>query len=123
MTFNDVPKYLNATAISWLIDHTSDLKGRFMKTFVMPSTPTPVSVTPGTSTAAQAESPPPPTRSAPTHNDIARRAYAIYIGTGRQHGFCKENWQQAERELGKVSPIRRPGETTSSNVAPSTRAQ
>jgi hypothetical protein len=35
----------------------------------------------------------------PTHNDIAKRAYDIYVKTGCKQGQCTKNWQQAEHEL------------------------
>lgn len=35
----------------------------------------------------------------PTHEVIARRAYDIYLQTGRKQGQCKQNWQQAEQSL------------------------
>jgi len=35
----------------------------------------------------------------PTHDDIAKRAYDIYVKNGRKQGQCKQNWQQAEHEL------------------------
>ena len=35
----------------------------------------------------------------PTHDDIARRAYDIYVKTGWKQGQCKQNWQQAEQSL------------------------
>jgi hypothetical protein len=35
------------------------------------------------------------------HEDIARRAYDIYVKKGRQPGQCRQNWRQAERELHK----------------------
>jgi len=35
----------------------------------------------------------------PTHDDIARRAYDIYVKNGCKLGRCKENWQQAEHDL------------------------
>ena len=35
----------------------------------------------------------------PTHAEIARRAYEIYIKTGRIQGQCKQNWQHAEHDL------------------------
>jgi hypothetical protein len=36
---------------------------------------------------------------APSHDDIARRAYEIYVKRGRQQGQCKQNWRQAEQDL------------------------
>ena len=35
---------------------------------------------------------------APTHDQIARRAYEIYCAGGCVKGRCVQNWQQAERE-------------------------
>ncbi|MCE9589615.1 MAG: DUF2934 domain-containing protein [Planctomycetes bacterium] len=37
---------------------------------------------------------------AATRDQIAARAYAIYIETGLQPGRSTQNWRQAERELG-----------------------
>jgi hypothetical protein len=37
--------------------------------------------------------------SIPTHDDIARRAYAIYLKHGRRQGQSEQNWHQAEHEL------------------------
>jgi hypothetical protein len=55
-------------------------------------------------TAPQKHATPPsaPARSpAPAHEQIARRAYEIYINKGSQKGQCQQNWHQAERELRK----------------------
>jgi hypothetical protein len=35
----------------------------------------------------------------PTHDAIAHRAYDIYVKAGSKQGYCKQNWQQAEKEL------------------------
>jgi hypothetical protein len=35
----------------------------------------------------------------PTHKDIARRAYEIYIENGRRQGQSEQYWLQAEQEL------------------------
>ena len=35
----------------------------------------------------------------PTHDQIAARAFDIYVAGGRQPGQCDRNWLQAEREL------------------------
>jgi hypothetical protein len=32
-------------------------------------------------------------------NDIAQRAYEIYVARGRDDGFDREDWLRAEREL------------------------
>ena len=37
--------------------------------------------------------------SAITEDDIARRAYALYLARGGQEGHDVEDWLQAEREL------------------------
>jgi hypothetical protein len=36
---------------------------------------------------------------APTHEEIAARAYAIYENQGRVPGHCQANWHQAEWAL------------------------
>jgi hypothetical protein len=33
-----------------------------------------------------------------THDDVARRAYQIYVEQGYPQGQSEQNWQQAERE-------------------------
>ena len=38
---------------------------------------------------------------APTHEDIAKRAYEIYVQKGDLHGDAEQNWKQAEQELKK----------------------
>lgn len=35
----------------------------------------------------------------PSHDEIARRAYELFLARGRQHGQAKEDWLNAEREL------------------------
>ena len=50
-----------------------------------------------------------PDRAAPTpepakapslsHEDVARRAYDLYVKKGRQPGQCQQNWHQAEHDL------------------------
>jgi len=37
----------------------------------------------------------------PTLEDIAKRAYEIYVKNGCQQGQCEQNWKQAEQELTK----------------------
>ena len=60
----------------------------------------PKSVSPGASgqqpTAASCG---PAMTSAPTHADIARRAYDIYVKTGCQPDQCQRNWQRAVLSL------------------------
>jgi hypothetical protein len=40
-----------------------------------------------------------PIKAAPTREEIARRAFEIYMGRGQAAGREKEDWAQAEREL------------------------
>ena len=35
----------------------------------------------------------------PTHKDIAKRAYEIYVENGCKQGQTEQNWLQAEQEL------------------------
>lgn len=39
------------------------------------------------------------TPQAPSHEEIARRAYDIYVKNDRPQGQCRQNWCAAEREL------------------------
>ncbi|MCP3065344.1 DUF2934 domain-containing protein [Myxococcus sp. K38C18041901] len=41
----------------------------------------------------------PHARSDISHEQIARRAYEIYMGRGGRPGNHEQDWQQAEREL------------------------
>jgi hypothetical protein len=36
---------------------------------------------------------------APSHEEIARLAYAYWEARGRRHGSAQEDWYRAEREL------------------------
>lgn len=38
---------------------------------------------------------------APSHEDIARRSYEIFLERGGEHGHDVEHWIQAERDLGR----------------------
>jgi hypothetical protein len=38
-------------------------------------------------------------RNSPTHEQIARRAYALFLARGGGHGHHEDDWLQAEREL------------------------
>lgn len=42
---------------------------------------------------------PTPARNGPTHEQIARRAYEIFLARGGQPGNPEHDWHQAEREL------------------------
>jgi hypothetical protein len=41
---------------------------------------------------------------APSQDEIARLAYAYWEAHGRQHGFHREDWYRAERELLRRRP-------------------
>ncbi|HLK93887.1 MAG TPA: DUF2934 domain-containing protein [Polyangia bacterium] len=36
----------------------------------------------------------------PSHEEIARRAYELYLERGGEHGHDAQDWAQAESELG-----------------------
>ena len=42
---------------------------------------------------------PTPARNGPTHEQIARRAYEIFLARGDKPGNPEQDWHQAEREL------------------------
>jgi len=51
-------------------------------------------------------------KSAPTQDEIARRAYEIYLERGAAPGHELEDWTRAERELlQKNGQVRRKGES------------
>ena len=52
-------------------------------------------------TAPQTGPASPPASPEVSHDDIARRAYEIYVKSGSKNGRCRQNWQQAENELRK----------------------
>ena len=45
----------------------------------------------------------------PTTEQIAVRAYEIFLARGGEHGRAEEDWLQAERELRSGDPLARPG--------------
>lgn len=49
------------------------------------------------------------TRSRPTYEDIARRAYEIYVSEGCPEGRAAEHWLAAEQSLGVKSTRRAQG--------------
>jgi hypothetical protein len=58
--------------------------------------------TPAEKESAKAPSAPQPqntVRTGPTHEQIARRAYEIFLARGGHPGNPEQDWQQAEREL------------------------
>jgi hypothetical protein len=38
-------------------------------------------------------------KAAPTQDEIAKRAYELFLDRGGQHGHAEEDWLQAEKEL------------------------
>jgi ABC-type tungstate transport system permease subunit len=58
----------------------------------------------------------------PTHDQIAARAYEIFIARGGAHGHDNEDWQQAERELMQM-PGARSAETGMPKVIRAARSK
>lgn len=50
-------------------------------------------------TGATRSEPGQPVWTAPTHDEIARRAYELYVERGGEHGGDVDDWLRAEREL------------------------
>jgi len=50
----------------------------------------------------------------PTHEEIARSAYDIYVAAGRTSGHCTENWLLAERSLRQRSSELHPTQAAAS---------
>lgn len=69
-----------------------------------PVAPPPASAGTATLTPPAAVAPAKPAtpaiRRRPTQEDISRRAFEIWVASGRIEGRDIENWKQAERELG-----------------------
>lgn len=57
------------------------------------------SIRPETPRASSAPQPAPTCAATASHDAIARRAYDIYVETGRAEGRCERNWRQAEEEI------------------------
>jgi hypothetical protein len=38
-------------------------------------------------------------KAAPSHDEIAKRSYELFLARGGEHGHAEEDWLQAEREL------------------------
>jgi hypothetical protein len=41
----------------------------------------------------------------PTHGQIAERAYELFLARGRVHGYEREDWLEAEKQLTEL-PVR-----------------
>ena len=46
----------------------------------------------------------PAAKAAPTHEQIAKRSYELYLARGAQPGFHEQDWLQAEAELSNSGP-------------------
>ncbi len=44
----------------------------------------------------------------PTHDQIAQRAYQIYVANDCSKGRCELNWSQAERQLNESTEVTSP---------------
>jgi len=77
---------------------------------VTPANVTPTKVIPANATQPACKMPKPATvvGCKATHDDIAQRAYQIYVKKGCASGQCEQNWLQAEQELRSQGPATRP---------------
>jgi hypothetical protein len=64
-----------------------------------PPTANPVSANTSAPATASAPRSVTPSSASPTHEQVAKRAYEIWVAKGRPQGKDVENWRQAEREL------------------------
>ena len=56
----------------------------------------------------------------PSHDEISRSAYDIYVASGCKQGQCTKNWFQAEQSLRSFAPAVQPVPVQSSGTfAPS----
>jgi len=62
-------------------------------------------------------------RQAPSHEEIRRRAYEIYLERDGRPGDELDDWHRAERELEKVSLFARDWDRIQQRVAPTPKAQ
>ncbi len=77
------------------------VKGRTTSAPKTAKTPTLTTVQPTSPTsAATPEMADPKGTPAPTHDEIARRSYELFLARGGQAGHEVEDWLTAERELG-----------------------
>jgi hypothetical protein len=60
---------------------------------------TPKSQTPPTQSPGGASRPTQADTDGLAHDAIAKRAYEIYVESGRLQGQCEQNWQQAQQDL------------------------
>ena len=38
-------------------------------------------------------------KAAPSHDEIAKRSYELFLARGGEHGHAEQDWLQAERDL------------------------
>ena len=62
-------------------------------------------------------------RQAPSHEEIRRRAYEIYLERDGRPGDELDDWLRAERELEKVSLFARDWDRIQQRVAPTPKAE
>jgi len=60
----------------------------------------------------KASHPGPAATAMPTHKDIAKRAYEIYVEKGCPQGQSEQNWLQAEQEMKNQQNWRQAGRET-----------
>lgn len=68
------------------------------KTVKGEKTSAPKAVKAGASQTAKAASA--AVKPSPSHDEIAKRAYELYLARGAEHGHAEQDWAQAESELG-----------------------
>jgi hypothetical protein len=66
---------------------------------VLPAPATPVTPVAPPAPVVKAAKSVPAVKLTPTRDDIARRAYELYLARGKSVGHDLEDWTQAEREL------------------------
>jgi hypothetical protein len=42
------------------------------------------------------------TKAAPSHDEIAKRSYELFLARGGEHGHAEEDWLRAESELSSI---------------------
>jgi Protein of unknown function (DUF2934) len=42
-----------------------------------------------------------------SHEDVARKAYELFLARGAAHGLALEDWLEAERQLTRTAPSRK----------------
>lgn len=63
-----------------------------------------------------------PATAGPSHEEIAARAYELYLEHGAQPGHDVDDWLEAERELSEQATARADGETAAAEESPKSAA-